>query len=379
MADLQDTFVNDTPAPLAGSRVADIIGAATIRDSASRWSILNGELQPNGATVANNDPGYNQAAGAVRAAGYMLKARVKRVSAYGTDALKLASPAIGFFTTAGGTNFNLFAGLLFLNNGRFNAYSQNVSVGLSTPDADGSDTYFELGIILRSAGYIGIVNGKIAFVSSDGNFTPAYATIASVTVNRHPPAIDSVQVNPLNAPWDVDYGVASYQKTTPAANDTFTHEADCWITFQISTLPSSGNIELLVRRTDDNNCYRIRVASSGTVTVDLMVAGAPTLKCTLTNCQALDWISVYFDFQAERITRERPGGGAHEQSGIGSSSLYTANTSGKVSSLGTGGAIANLAAWPRVLSGAAKTEYDRPIDLGVDDFIAMQRNAEVTS
>jgi phage-related tail fiber protein len=63
-----------------------------------------------------------------------------------------------------------------------------------------------------------------------------------------------------------------------SAGDSFTHEADAYITFTVDAVPTAGRIEVFVRRQDANNLWKIRIYSSGAFSLEEIVGGALTTR-----------------------------------------------------------------------------------------------------
>lgn len=348
----RDEFASGSWPTGSGTRTSDV-GTLTITDSSDRLDMTGGEVVPTGATVSTNNPGLYHNSAYARATGLALKATVKRVSAYGANALKLASPMIVWNFGPGATVLNQMYGAAFFNTGLFVLFTGDI-VQLSTLKADASDIYFEFGLILRDTGFIAVIDGKIAGVSAIGTQSDLYPNILGYSTDRHPPAVDRMAVGRLGGVWTADT-IYTSKIATPAAANTFTHTANGIVDFIVTTLPASGSIQVAFRWQDDNNHWRINIDSAGAVALQEVVAGTPTNRAT-TTCTTGDHIAALFSGSASRLWRERSGGMVSNAGTAGSSFLTM--TAGKVLSLGTGGAISNLYAWPESLAGDALAIYN---------------------
>lgn len=348
----RDEFASGSWPSGSGTRTSDV-GTLTVVDGSTRLSMTGGEVVPNGATVGTNSPGIYQNTAHARAAGLALKATVKRVSAYGSSVNKLFSPCVVWNFSAGGFDLAQMYGITFTATGTFAVLAADTS-SLGVLAIGTSDTYYEFGVILRDTGFIAVVDGKIVGVSAFGTQSNLYPNVSSLSSDRHPPAAARMAVGALGGVWAADT-IYTSKITTPAAANTFTHTANGIVDFIVTTLPVSGSMQVAFRWQDDNNHWRINIDSAGAVALQEVVAGTPTNRAT-TTCTAGDHIAVLFSGSASRLWRERSGGMVSIAGTAGSSFLTL--TAGKVLSLGTGGAISNLYAWPESLAGDALAIYN---------------------
>jgi hypothetical protein len=353
------SFPVDAPAPLgSGSFTYQAeIGEArlTSQPGQSDWRIVNSVLENVGASssgsLASATPG--DLSGFVRAPGMAFKHRTAS-NPVGAGPNEDISPSLGWSTGPGGTSASLISGLAFWTNNPHFAIIDRDSAAWWGLDRNTTGRYYNITNVLRSAGSFIVIGNKLAGVLARGNESPTYPVVGQLSLNRHVPRIDHMAVAQLGAPWNTDFGIATSRLAGPrSVGDTFTHDAGAqWIEFGVTTLPSSGHITVDFRRTDANNCWRLRIASSGTCDLLEVIAGVQTARATTTISNG-DRLMCVLDGSEARVIRSRLGG--HAQTTIYSAvNTFTSQTGGVVSSLGVGGAISDLVTWPRNLSGPAQ-------------------------
>lgn len=345
---LKDEFLTNQSAPLASPRACEPgPGTLHVNDSSNRLSITAGEVVPDGATVGTNNPGFYVNAGYARAAGLALKTRVQRVSAYGADANKTLSPlACAWSTVVNSTNLAQMSGFSFSNVGRFYVFALSTTP-VSLLEADADDTYFTFASVLRGTGVLHFINNKLAFVHPFGSTATLYPQIGSLSANRNPPRVDYIRIAQLTGSWQDDFGVATQRLAgSRSASDAFTHAADCILEFTVTTLPSSGTIQIAFRRQDANNYWLLEVTSGGTLNLREVVSGTPTTRAN-TSVANGDRAQVLADDVNMRLIRLRSDGTHANSSLYTSASNFKTQTAGEILSLGTGGAVSDLIAWPR--------------------------------
>lgn len=130
---------------------------------------------------------------------------------------------------------------------------------------------------------------------------------------------------------------------TPNASDTFTHQADFYLEFDVDTVPNGDEIIVKFRIQDATNYWQVTVDSSGNLDLDEIASGSPTQRGTdAGNVGNGDRITIIADddtiyvFEAgnKRITYT-------------SATNFKTETDGEVDALGTGGAVANLSVFER--------------------------------
>jgi hypothetical protein len=156
----------------------------------------------------------------------------------------------------------------------------------------------------------------------------------------------------LPAPWTTDYGIATARVALPAVNETITAEANANIeqTWQAVT---GETWELSVRRTDADNRWIIRCDQAGsTIKLIKREAGAESEL----DSKAQTWTNgtsyrVWVTLDGNRIT-------TYVANAI-KNNYASAAFNNAATGVHTNKAGANLIAWPRVLSGGAKTTLAR--------------------
>jgi hypothetical protein len=185
------------------------------------------------------------------------------------------------------------------------------------------------------------VNGVVGITDSSGVFVAA--TTGQVISVGTGGVVKDFYVYPL---WT---GLATdWLPGTCYAGDTFTHEADAVLEYTVDTLPSSGSISIVFRSQDSSNLWRVQINSAASCDLYEVVAGSPTYKngaaTAVSNGSRVvvicddTTINVYVD-NALKFTQS-------------SASNFKTATAGELNSLGTGGAVSDIIAWPRYLSGA---------------------------
>lgn len=214
-------------------------------------------------------------------------------------------------------------------------------------------------IVLRTLGAFYIVKSGTTYTlywedfNGNGN---AVAGVRCAAVNHLTLKMDNFQIVQLDAPWKTDFDICTtYLTGARAAGNTFTHEGDFMVDVMVTTLNSAGTMQLAFRIQDDNNYWRIDIASDGSMSLQEVVDGTPTQRASA----GANSVST-----GHRLTFRAVGGSiAVTRDGLtkmsyASATNFATATGGKIISLGTGGALTGLAAYPRTLSGAAKAALD---------------------
>jgi hypothetical protein len=215
------------------------------------------------------------------------------------------------------------------------------------------------GIVLRETGLFyllqpaGSEEWLVLYVEDSENVATNYPNLS---IYSRELTADYVRAAQLKGAWTSDYGIATQRLAgARSPGDTFTHEADCLIEFTVATLPSAGQIEMRFRIQDASNYWQVTVDSSGNLDLDEVVAGSPTQRGTDAGHVAGgervviiaddEDISV-FEANTRRIT-------------YGSAANFKTETDGELETEGTGGAVSDIVAYPRVLSGAALSQVEK--------------------
>jgi hypothetical protein len=296
---LRDEFVTDDAAPLTSPRTCEPgQGTLTVHDSAPSMSIIGGEVVPSAQNAGTSNPAIYDATGYARLPGRALLARVKGVTAFGAAGL---SPGVGWTSTADATSQGLYSAIVFsVNNGRF---AINDRDGTNTPlthDAAAGDTYYDIAVVLRNAGWFGFVDGKLTWISEIGNNATVFPTVYGIAANRNPFGLDYFRVRDLPGLFTTDSGIATFVDTSLASLDAFTGTADAIHDFEFTLpgSPSAGDeISLLYRQLDANNYWKAYIKRNAGNTAwdfraDSVSAGTPTNRVNATGVGTPDCIRV---------------------------------------------------------------------------------------
>lgn len=200
-----------------------------------------------------------------------------------------------------------------------------------------------------------LLGNTIYWVDATSN-TTSYKVESSVLSGTYQARIDWWRVAYLSAPWNSDYGIVTQMLSgARSPGDTFAHEADCLVEFTVTTLPSSGQIEVRFRVQDATNYWQVTIDSSGNLDLDEVVGGVVTQRGTSAGVVASGERIVIIAFGStiyvvETITR---------RINYTSATNFQAATNGELETEGTGGSVSNIISWPRNLSGAALTELQK--------------------
>ena len=222
-----------------------------------------------------------------------------------------------------------------------------------------TSTDYEAAIILRSAGAFYLIKGGVfaewtlLFVHKLINTTPLYPAWQNFNAVG---SLDFLRVPQLAAPWDSDNGIATdVLAGARSPGDAFTHEGDCLIEFEVTTLPSSGQIEVEFRQqTANTDCWRVTIDSAGNIDLDEIVASGSTERGTSAGTIA----------NGERVviiandTNITIYGNNTQLISYASASNYKTETDGELETEGTGGSVSDILSWPRVLSGSALSQLE---------------------
>jgi len=338
---LRDDFITAASAPLTSPRTAEPgPGTLTITDTGNNLSISSGGLQVANGTSAWGDPGIRSVASFARLAG-----RAAVINFTVTGSAKFAQ--FGWDDNASG---ELLVSTYFSNGTVLKAYDNGTLTG--NLDAYGQVAY-KLAVVLRATGAFHFIKGgtftdwTLIWVGNAGTATPLYAAWLGYTL---PGTLDNFRVLDLPAPFGTDYGIATDREVgAVSAGTTFTHEANCVIEWTQTTVPSAGETEVFIRVQDASNYWRVMVTSAGTFILYEVVAGTPTSRASAATVVS----------NGHRIVIVADGTTIRGYSNnvlrwtYSSASNFATETDGELDALGTGGAVSDVVAWPRTLSGVA--------------------------
>ena len=344
---LRDEFTTDDAAPITDPRTCEPgPGTLDITDTGNDFDIVSSKLQ-NVAFTGYGDPRFYTSNTYARATGQTIyyKLNAKDVNTGWDTSNTDISPD---------------------RNG-MRPISTNIAVqpGPSYAGNKTAATEYEYAIVQQTAGAIFLVKGgteylewTLLWADRDVTDSPLYAGYTSS--NNQPNYLDSFRVFQLGTPWDVDYGIATDRLAgARSSGDTYTHEADCVVICKIDTVPSGGQIELEFRQqTANTDCWRVTVNSAGDLELDEVVSSSATQRGVSAGVIANnDYIG--FSADDEDIWVHEGTVGQSRRITYSSASNFKTETDGELETEGTGGAVSEIIAWPRTLSGAALTELEK--------------------
>ncbi len=342
-----DSFSIADAAPLADPLPADMLGSWDVTaDSGGNLDVTGGAIQING-SVSSSDPRLT----AQDATGAVARAREAGLASFWrglTPAAANKHTRFGFdAATSGAVDNETFR---IQHAGAFEATIANVPYRLE-PAALTDDVNYDYAIILRATGAFYFIKGGTQFpawtlVWVDDTVTsdPVYMSFAAAA-GAGSRLMDFLLAGRtvLGGAFASAYGLATDRLAgSRSAGDTFSHTADFFAEFVVTTLPSSGQIEFWFRIEDANNYWSVTIDSSGDLDLDEVVASTPTQRGTAAAVVANGervCISVVnetiqvFDAASRRIQYT-------------SASNFKAKTAGELDTEGTGGAVDDIIMWP---------------------------------
>lgn len=164
--------------------------------------------------------------------------------------------------------------------------------------------------------------------------------------------VSVIEVNPNRSDNNPGYGLATYVLPGPrSAGDLFTHEADCIIEFTLDALPSSGNIDVIVRRTSATQYWFIHIPPTGDFQLWEYDDGVSTNKVNITGVLS-------GGMRLSLILNDETIKGFYNTTqafSYSSAAKFKTGTSGSVFGFGTGGRLSNLICWPLNMASAPNT------------------------
>lgn len=348
---LRDEFLIDRAAPMGTSPITRTCepgpGTLQLTDAPGVLYISGGVLTSNAASSTVGDPVALFSSGIPRTNGMACKMRVRVNDAYGASMVNIVSLMSTVSNSLSSGHNITFEGT------QFAVWDHSTSAVLTTIDSV-VNQWYTIVWIARSTGAFVVVNNQLAFVCIQNASGTLYPRVWGVTTNRMPWMLSTMRAGQLGGPWLSDFGIATDRLAgARSVGDTFAHAAGSqWVEFVLTTLPSSGSIEVEFRRQDANNCWRLQVTSAGAFNLIEVVGGTPTTRANIASNANGDLLRCCINGGRARLARLRAGANAY-------SSLYTGvatgatQTGGIVSSLGTGGAISDLITYPVDLTGDA--------------------------
>lgn len=261
-------FAVDAAAPLASPLVGDV-GSIPIVDSASVMSQSGGALVLNGTAAASNDGLLSSVI--TRAPGLAtvmtLPARTTMNTTFGWDA------------SGGLTNNNSTVGFDYSGTTVLRA-----KIGTSAPFTAtlGAGIHCLICVLRSTGGFIlsrvGLSGDwRLFWVFNTLNTNAMIKVRPSGAVNYALGMLGLLDLSLLDARFATDYGLATARLATTVNGDTIAAEGNAIVEHTI-TAQTGVTQELMIRRTDDNNCWILRQGPPGTDTIKLIekVAGVET-------------------------------------------------------------------------------------------------------
>jgi hypothetical protein len=195
----------------------------------------------------------------------------------------------------------------------------------------------------------------LALPSSSDISTALYPFVSCPSYVSSNAYADDLKVVSLPSPFDGANGLATQVLAgSRSQGDAFTHTADCFVECTVTTLPASGQHEIQFRAQDASNYWQVTIDSSGALDLDEVVAGTPTQRGTAAGVIANgDRIVIRANGTAIQICEGTDG--QTSRINYTSATNFATSTAGSLLTLGASGAVSNIIAWPRVITGAALT------------------------
>lgn len=339
----QDRFNTSLAAPLPFTMPAEPgPGSWTVTDVPGRMSKSGGKL----VTVANaTGSGIVSVASFVRVAGLALYANIG------------ATPY-----NAGGIGWHIN------NTLQLSYYGKTYGAGGSGAQVIGdSGSYIAQSgpnpgiviLVLRATGafYLQKSGGVwyLQWISRTTSTSPLYIQW-SVSTASYAPSLDDVMVGQLQGIWAAAYDLVTQRIASANAGDTITHETSA--TIEAAWKATTGaTYELMVRRTDDNNCLIIRCdQAGGTIKLIKKDTGSETEDASA----AQTWTNnttyrIVVQLIGNHIT-------VHVNTGNPKIDFASETYNNAVTGAKTSAVVTEFTSWPYALSGAALAEVKRVFD-----------------
>jgi ethanolamine utilization microcompartment shell protein EutL len=346
---LRDEFTTAESAPLDSPRDCEPgPGTLTITDAGDGISISDGEL----IIVGSNSWGDEYVFGDERArqVGMTVAQRLTWVNSTGgrvwvgwyksPNSLQAGNLAVA---THGGDK--IYA--------RYSAESDSPEIYTVVADTD-----YIVANILRSDGRFILIQDagwKLLWLDTVDSTATLYP---GMEVRKGTKRTDRWRVFQLSSPWDTDYGIATERLAgSRSAGDTFAHEADCLIEFQVDALPTNAAdiIDVRFRIQDATNYWQLTVNGDGDLELNEIVSGASTTRGSdAGNVAAGDRVVIISDDETIRIYEDN-----NLRITYSSAANFKTETAGEFEAIAAGGAVSDIVTWPRTLSGSALSELEK--------------------
>ena|GEM_PF-3438788 len=332
---LRATFSQDMAAPLPASLPIDMGGPLTVTDTENKLNVSGGKLQVAGGktTPVWADPAFAESSTRVRVAGQAAFFTVTPTAVSGSGIL--------FGWTGSTTLTTNISGFRMQSTTLMQLMILGATAATLAPLVNGVEERF--GVVSRSIGafYVRWEGGRWVLQWVD-NVTAYAPQRVAVSNNSAALTIDEVKVTDL-ATFATDAQVYTNRLVSPAVGATMISTADALIEFTVTTLPSSSAIDTRIRKQDALNFFVVSVSSTGGLLLREMVAGVLT---TLSNAAAVM-------ANGHRVVIVQEGAVIKGYSNnvlrwtYSSATNFQTQTGIEVQTLGTGGVLSELIAWPR--------------------------------
>lgn len=214
---------------------------------------------------------------------------------------------------------------------------------------------YTLANVLRSYGRLMFVKHsgvwRTAWVDEINNGTNLRAGYVAYTAGT-PGHVDNFKIIQLPAPFNTDYGLATDRLAGTISDGTlFTHEADCIIEWEVTTLATTNFAAVKFRAQNvGTDFWRVEAWDTGELKLREFIAGVGTVRATAAGGTVVsgDRILVVAEGETIRVYVNNV-----LKITYASAANFKTETAGEFQTAGTGGTVSDLVTWPRILSGAA--------------------------
>lgn len=336
-----DEFTTAVDAPIPSPHIAEPgPGALTIVDTGNYLSIT-GSSMIFANQVANQDPLAYTVGTYVFGAGKTYVIRTKYVS----------GARMQFGTDGGGINQGFEIGPLnFFMCQAYVAADANPVPLLTLSESSNANIFRDWVMLFSTDRQVFVTGDTVLYIGTDTTATDRL--YISRQSGSDPKLFDRVAVAVGNGNLANDFGIATARIASANAGDTISAARRAWVE-ATRTIATNDVYELMVRRTDDNNCWIVRADQAGsTIKLIEKVGGTETERATaahtFSNATAYKFL-VLVD-------------GANIQVFIDNAyklNYSAASTGMEVVGVKTSHAVDNFIAWPRKLSSADFTSLKK--------------------
>jgi len=353
---LEDNFTTDESAPITNPRTCEPgPGELNIVDTGNALSISDDILISTQRTTTS-DPRFLSTEQFERASGL---ASYWKLSKSGSG----NAAAFGFSSIAGqggdGVLFYFYSTLV-------KVYDNTTLTNNAWNGAWPYGEFAEFIFIMRSTGAFYLIKDPSFFTewsiywvgilsASDGYIS--YYAGSSGTDDTN---IDTVKVFQMPSPWDDDANIYTDYDAMPASDTEFEAQANCIIDFTITTIQTSGTLEIRFRIQDSSNYWRFTHLSTGSAYLHEVVAGTPTQRVSMTAVLANQRVQILCN--DEKISIWAGTYGTTLKSTYAFASNFKTDTGAHLVTLGVDQVLENFYVWPVTLSGDLLSEIERFIE-----------------